>query len=386
MDDDAASLRWWLALWRAPGIGTITFAQLRQIFQSPRDVFQAAASGSPEIKLSAKTRDWLLHPDWSLVEQDLAWREQQPHRHILCLDDPAYPALLREIIDPPPVLFVEGDPALLQLPQIAVVGSRNAGISGQETAFAFARTLAEQGIVITSGLAMGIDAAGHRGALAGNGATIAVAGTGLDSVYPARHRDLARAIVEQGAVISEFPIGTPPLAANFPRRNRIISGLSLGVLIVEAAIRSGSLITARMALEQGRDVFAIPGSIHNPLAKGCHRLLREGAKLVETAADILEETGFAGAGGHLQMNQNGFAETLSIDPEYGKLLSCIGHEPTAVDVMVARSGLTAEAVCSMLLVLELHGLVETAAGGLYCQTGKRTYDERKHTRRADVSV
>lgn len=233
--------------------------------------------------------------------------------------------------------------------------------------------------MVTSGMALGIDAASHVGALAGLAGTIAVAGTGLDKVYPSRHRDLAGRITEKGALVSEFPVGTPPLAGNFPRRNRIISGLSQGILVVEAAIRSGSLITARMALEQGRDVFAIPGSIHNPLAKGCNALLREGAKLVETVADIIDELNFTGDVSSLFTDQEHQKESLFMDAEYGKLLAYIGYEPTSVDVMVARSGLTAESVCSMLLVLELHGLVETAAGGLYCQIGKRTQDERKRT-------
>ncbi|MDH5409096.1 MAG: DNA-processing protein DprA, partial [Gammaproteobacteria bacterium] len=323
---------------------------------------------------------------WEPVDRDLAWMESAANHHIICFDEPAYPALLREIADPPPVLYVQGNADALQQLQLAIVGSRNATASGLETAHAFARHLAAQGIVITSGMALGIDGASHSGALAGGGETIAVMGTGLDHVYPSRHRDLAKRIAEKGALISEFPIGTPPLAGNFPRRNRIISGLSQGVLVIEAAIRSGSLITARQALEQGRDVFAIPGSIHNPLAKGCNSLLREGAKLVETAADILEELGVEGSLAQPLTVLGQHTEELSVDPEYGKLLECIGFEPTAIDAMVSRSGLTADAVCSMLLVLELHGLVENTAGGLYCQTGKRTNDERKHTRRADVSI
>jgi len=212
-------------------------------------------------------------------------------RHILTLHDPAYPALLKEIADPPPLLFVRGDPAVLSRPQLGIVGSRNPTPGGRSLAEDFARSLSRCGLVVTSGMALGIDAAGHRGALRGGGTTLAVAGTGPDRIYPARHRDLARAIVEQGAIISEFAPGTPALPSNFPRRNRIISGLSLGVLVVEAACRSGSLITARLAAEQGREVFALPGSIHNPLARGCHHLIRQGAKLVEDIEDIVEELG-----------------------------------------------------------------------------------------------
>jgi DNA processing protein len=207
------------------------------------------------------------------------------------VNDGRYPPLLREIPQAPPVLFVHGDPDCLRVPQLAMVGTRNPTPSGRETARQFAAHLAGAGMIITSGLALGIDAAAHQGALAGGGRTIAVMGTSLDRVYPAKHRDLARAIAERGALVSELPTGTPALAENFPRRNRLISGLALGVLVVEAALQSGSLITARLALDQGREVFAIPGSIHNPLAKGCHALIRQGAKLVETANDIVEELG-----------------------------------------------------------------------------------------------
>ncbi len=211
------------------------------------------------------------------------------NRHLITLHDARYPTLLREIDDAPPMLFIQGDPTILNLPQIAIVGSRNPSASGRQTATDFAHFLASAGLAITSGLADGIDGAAHQGALETKNSTLAVTGTGLDRVYPAKHRELAHRIAEQGALISELPPGTPPIPANFPRRNRIISGLSLGTLVVEAAQKSGSLITARLATEQGREVFAIPGSIHNPLARGCHALIRQGAKLVETAGDILEE-------------------------------------------------------------------------------------------------
>lgn len=372
MDDTSNALCWWLALWRTPGVGAITFQQLLQHYPSPEALFSEAKHRPDALpRLSDRSRSWLINPDWSLIEQDLNWLDSDAQHHILCINDPDYPELLREIADPPPLLFVQGDVAVLQSTQLAMVGSRHASKTGQETAAAFAGELVRQGMVITSGLALGIDGAAHYGALMADGQTIAVAGTGLDKVYPARHQKLAEQIRQQGAIISEFPIGTQPHPGNFPRRNRIISGLSRGVLIIEAAIRSGSLITARQALEQGRDVFAIPGSIHNPLARGCNALLRDGAKLVETAADILEELGWGGNFSGQNLPWNNAKENLSLDEEYGKLLTCVGFEPTAVDTVVIRSGLTAEAVCSMLLVLELHGLVENTAGGLYCQTGNK---------------
>jgi DNA processing protein len=245
-------------------------------------------------------------------------------------------------------------------------------VVGAETARDFARSLSRAGLVITSGLALGVDSASHQGALDGGGQTVAVFGTGLDRVYPARNRKLAHAIVEQGgALVSEYPPGMEPLPANFPRRNRIISGLSLGTLVVEAALRSGSLITARYAAEQGREVFAIPGSIHNPLARGCHRLIRQGAKLVETAQDIIEElapqlrAALAEAG-----PDRGEAEQPGMDEEYRRLLECLDDGTSSVDQLVQRSGLTADAVSSMLLLLELQGYVVSTAGG-YTLAGKR---------------
>ncbi len=303
------------------------------------------------------------------AEQELAWLEQ-PNHHLITLSDPRYPKRLREIADPPAALYVIGEPDLLSATQLGIVGSRNPTPGGSETAHAFAGYLAQSGLTITSGLALGVDAAAHRGALQAGGKTIAVAGTGLDRVYPARHRELAHEIVGQGALISEFPLGTPALALNFPRRNRIISGLSLGVLVVEAALQSGSLITARLAAEQGREVFAIPGSIHNPLARGCHALIRQGAKLVETAADILEELGpIAQTIAPMHEIDTGNV-TPGLDVEALTLLDCLGFDPTPVDSLIERSGLTPEAVSSMLLVLELQGHVVAAPGGHYTRVTK----------------
>jgi len=264
---------------------------------------------------------------------------------------------------------------LIRVARSSTIPARYNSASGRQTALDFASCLARGGITIDSGLAVGIDAASHRGALQGGGHTIAVTGTGLDRVYPARHRELAHQIAGQGALVSEFPPGTPPSRSNFPRRNRIISGLTVGTLVVEAAIRSGSLITARLAAEQGREVFAIPGSIHNPLARGCHRLIRQGAKLVETAADIVEELGpLLGHLGERQPSPGPAAGDTpggpEWDPEYRDLLQVLGFDPLPVDLLIERSGLTAETVSSMLLLLELEGHVTSAPGGHYSLTGK----------------
>jgi len=313
----------------------------------------------------------LLTPNWDLIEQDLAWFSE-PDRHIVTIQDSRYPSLLKEITDPPSILFVQGDVALLSAWQLAVVGSRNPSPSGRDNAFEFSRFLAQGGMTITSGLAMGIDAAAHQGALTAQGKTIAVIGTGLDRVYPAKHRDLAHNIVQQGAIVSEFAMGTSPRAENFPRRNRLISGLSLGTLVVEAATRSGSLITARMALEQGREVFAIPGSIHNPLARGCHQLIREGAKLVETAEDIVEELGALASFDIMSDEQEVLTDNGSqaLDSDYQLLFACLGYDPIEIDSLVAQSGLTAETVSSMLLLLELDGQVASLSGGRYVRVGR----------------
>lgn len=296
-----------------------------------------------------------------MIDYDLSWLEQK-NNSVITFNDTNYPPQLKEITDPPPVLFVRGNPDLLSLPQIAIVGSRNPSSLGVETAFNFAKTLSHHGFVITSGLALGIDAASHRGALNAKGYTVAVAGTGLDRVYPARHKELATEIVNTGVMISEFPPGTAAKANHFPRRNRIISGLCQGLLVVEAAKQSGSLISARMALEQNREVFAIPGSIHNPLARGCNALIREGAKLVETTQDILEELN--------QYNQQdekllSFPVQSTLDLEQQTLLNRVMFSPTSIDNLVENTGESVEVISSMLLILELQGYLEATAGGCY---------------------
>lgn len=368
----------WLALHHTPGVGPATFKRLLSQFPDPQAVF---ANSSKAEGVSARTRTALLAPNWERVAADLAWFDAAENRHVVTLHDPRYPALLKEIPDPPSILFSQGDVGLLSQLQLAVVGSRNPSASGRDTAFQFSRFLAENGLVVTSGLALGIDAAAHDGALAANGATIAVVGTGLDVIYPARHQGLAQRIADTGLIVSELPLGAQPRAENFPRRNRIISGLSLGTLVVEAALRSGSLITARLAMEQGREVFAIPGSIHNPLVRGCHKLIREGAKLVETAQDIAEELGaLAGLSASYEVADLAGTDaptTIEIDPMYADLLAHLGFDPIGIDSLVMRSGLTAEAVSSMLLLLELDGQVEALSGGRYVQTGARTVTATK---------
>lgn len=303
----------------------------------------------------------------------------RPDAHLLTPADARYPALLREIASPPPQLFVRGNVAVLSLPQLAIVGSRNATPAGAETAYSFASHLAARGFCITSGLAEGIDAAAHRGALAARGRTLAVCGTGPDIVYPRQHEGLADEIVAAGgAIVSEFAPGTPVFRSNFPRRNRLISGLSVGTLVVEASVRSGALITARHAMEQGREVFAIPGSIHNPVARGCHQLIRNGAKLVETAADIVEE--LSGLLASLQLPdapaRGGIAveapdSVAETNTEYAELLAAMGWDPVDADSLVARSGLTIGEVSSMLLMLELQGSVRALSSGRYQRAGKQ---------------
>lgn len=368
----------WLALAGAPGVGPRTVAQLLERFGSAAAACSAARGALREAGLSAAAIDALQAPDRGLIDAGLAWAEQDSAA-ILTLDDPAYPSQLRTLDAPPPVLYLRGDSVLLAEPQIAMVGSRNPTPGGVDTAREFASYLAGLGLVITSGLAIGIDGAAHTGALE-SGRTIAVLGTGPDRVYPAAHRDLARRIAERGALVTEFPPGTGPHASHFPRRNRVISGLSLGTLVVEAAPRSGSLITARYAMEQGREVFAIPGSIHNPLARGCHELIRQGAKLVDSADQVLEEVGPqlrrlmaeppAAGDQDLGVSPPG-ASAMVTDPDYRQLLDAMGHDPLAPDQLIARSGLSAQAVSSMLLLLELQGHVSSHPGGRYSLRGGR---------------
>lgn len=369
----AFELAHWLALHRAPGLGAIGFHRITEQLGSPTAVVEAGRGTLRAVGLSEEIIRFLVAPDWAAVERDLAWAAL-PGRAILTLADQTYPLQLREISDAPPVLFVRGNPDLLGTTQVAVVGSRRPTETGREIAYEFAKSLAAHSITITSGMAYGIDAAAHLGTLAVASGTIAVLGNGLDRTYPARHQKLAERIVQSGALVSEFPIGTPPLAAHFPHRNRIISGLSLGVIVVEAGQRSGSLITARLAADQGREVFAVPGSVFNPLVRGCHALIRDGAMLVESALEVLETLGLAHGGMSSQSTSDQDRADRSadgLDADQRRVLVVLGHEPVSLDTVVERTGLTAESVSSILLVLELRGYVSLATGGLYCRVGQK---------------
>ncbi len=334
----------------------------------------AAAGGEPagaaqpraarDVQLPASARSFLSRPDEPALDADLAWLAASGARIILCTD-PDYPPLLGETAGAPAALYLLGSAPALASPQLAMVGSRSPTPSGQATARAFAAWFARAGLTVTSGLALGIDAASHEGALSVEGLTVAVYGTGLDRVYPQQHEGLAARIRVRGALVSEFPPRTAPLRQHFPRRNRIISGLALGTLVVEAARHSGSLITARLAAEQGREVFAIPGSIHSPVSRGCHQLIRDGAKLVEEAADVLVELRISVPKETLTGTRSNLQQPPALDKEYEMLLDALGFEPATIDVLVARTRLASESVASMLLILELQGRVAALPGGRY---------------------
>ncbi len=360
----------WLLLSQAPGIGSRYFQRLLNHFGAASPALQAPGDQLRSLGIPQAAIESLSSMRRETIAPTLEWLAQPGH-HLITLADDGYPSLLKEIDDPPPVLYLIGAVELLHQPQLAIVGSRNPTHTGLDNAREFARSLASAGLSITSGLAIGIDGAAHTGALS-SGTTIAVLGTGPDRIYPASHHQLAHRIADQGLLVSEFPPGTQARAENFPRRNRIISGLSLGTLVVEAAIQSGSLITARLANEQGREVFAIPGSIHNPLARGCHALIRQGAKLVESAQDIVEELAALLGGLESTIDSPETALTTDSDrqsdPDYQRLLDALGYDLVSVDELITRSGLTAEAVSSMLLLLELDGHVSSAPGGRYSRT------------------
>jgi DNA processing protein len=349
-------------------VGPRLVARLLDRFGDPDAALAADAASLRGLGIPAAAIEALRHPDAAELDRLLAWADQDGAA-ILPRDDPAYPPLLAQIPDAPPVLYVRGDPSILADPQLAIVGSRNPSPQGAETTRDLAEYLAGCGLTITSGLALGVDAAAHRGALVA-GRTIAVLGTGLDRIYPAVHLDLARRIAEVGALVSELPPDSPPRAEHFPRRNRIISGLSLGTLVTEAALGSGSLITARLANEQGREVFALPGSIHNPLARGCHALIRDGARLVESAQDILAELAPAlgaslGTAPPPPGAAGGGLRPAEPDGDYQRLLAALGHDPVAMDDLIRRTGLPADSVSSMLLLLELQGRVSSYPGGRF---------------------
>lgn len=346
----------WLALSLIEGLGSQSYRALLSRFGTPENIYAAPRADLRQVVPEPVAQRISEGLDHDAIASVLSWL-QLPGNYLLTLADQHYPRALLEIPDPPPLLYCKGRIQLLNTPAIAVVGSRHATPQGEKTAEAFARALSDSGYCIVSGMALGIDGAAHRGALLGRSSTIAAVGTGLDIVYPAKHRQLAHEIAEKGVMISEFPLGTPSMAQNFPRRNRIISGLSGGCLVVEANLQSGSLITARLAAEQGREVFAIPGSIHSPVSKGCHQLIKQGAKLVDSIHDILEELGDATA----PSVETSEETNSSADP----LLNQMGYDPIGMDELVDRSGLTSESLSAMLLVLELEGKVASLPGGRY---------------------
>lgn len=370
MTIDVAALKAPLTLLRTPGLGPVTLANLQARLGSAEAIVNARASILRDAGLSDARITALKNADERLIEPDLNWLAAGPDRAILLADDPRYPERLRQTSGAPMLLFVQGDPDWLNLPQLAIVGSRSATPQGAVNARAFAEALAGRGLTITSGLALGIDGAAHEGALAAKGGTVAVCATGLDQVYPARHRALARQIAAEGVLISEFPIGTMPQQGFFPRRNRIISALALGVLVVEAARESGSLITARYAMEQGREVFAIPGSIHNPQARGCHALIRQGAKLVESVDDILEELA-PQLRGLLREPAESAASAAAAPPESAALLAALGDEALDFDALMARSGESLSSLSAQVLTLELGGHLVQGADGRYRAVRRR---------------
>jgi len=364
-DSDALNereLALWICLNQVHGLGSHGFCKLLQAFGSPEQIYATNYSQLLTIVAEPIAEQIRLGPNLDSAAPTLQWLENSDN-HLITLADKDYPQTLLEISDPPPVLFAKGNLHWLNSASIAVVGSRNASPQGEKNAEEFSLALCQQGYTIVSGMALGIDGAAHRGALKASGATVAVVGTGLDIVYPARHRDLAHQIVERGVIISEFALGTPSRAQNFPRRNRIISGLGLGCLVVEANVQSGSLITAKLAAEQGREVFAIPGSIHSPMSKGCHELIKQGAKLVDSIKDIIDELGCIATNQFPAMTLPG--SQLNSASQTNPLLECIGFDPVSMESLVERSGLTSEHLSAMLLMLELENKVASLPGGRY---------------------
>lgn len=378
-------MRDWLVALRAPGLGHQGLRRALEVTGGIEALVGADAATLRKAGLDDAAIEAIRRPDEALLESDQRWLARE-HHHLLTFTDDDFPPLLARVASPPAALWVAGDPATLWTPQVAIIGSRNPTRGGLDHAADFAATLASHGFTVTSGLAAGIDIAAHRAALATGALTVAVMGTGPDVVYPAAHRDDAARIAATGAVVTDFPPGTPARPSHFPGRNRIISGLSLGVLVVEAGIKSGSLITARLAAEQGREVFALPGSLHNPMARGCHRLIKQGARLTEATEDIVEALAPVAAELATALRARlsapaqpastdttptaGRADPLDEDPDYRKLWAVLGHDPVSIDRVIELSGLPARSVSSMLLMLELRDRVELLPGGRVCRKGR----------------
>lgn len=346
-----------LALNHIERVGPLTITKLMKRWPDLQEMFELSSAGLTEAGLPSVLVDSISTFDWKRVDEDWRWQEKE-NQHLVTWTDPDYPTLLREIHDPPAVIYARGDLTAFKQPAIAMVGTRKPSITGAETARYFARELSKHAITIVSGLALGIDAQVHQGCLDAVGKTIAVMGTGIDMIYPRRHRQLADEICVNGLLLSEFPLKTSPNAGHFPRRNRIISGLSLATLIVEAAVRSGSLITARLAMEQNRDVMAIPSSILNPQARGCHHLLQQGAKLVTSITDVLDELKIMP---DIPVSGERQHEALAIEPDH--FVKCIGFETTSIDQIVVRSGLDVNAITCRLAGLEVQGIITAVPGG-----------------------
>ena len=351
-----ANKPYFLAFNRIPGIGPKTVQKLWQRWPTLAELFQLSAKERIATGLPPALSEALSRFNLQQIEVDLAWEQASPTHHLLTWDDPAYPALLREIHDPPIVLYASGQLSCFAHPTLAMIGTRNPSYSGREIARQFASKLATLPVTIVSGLALGIDAEAHASCVEAQGCTIAVLGSGINRIYPYRHRGLAEKIKEKGLIISELTLGTPPSAGHFPRRNRIISGLSLATLVVEAAIKSGSLITARLALEQNREVMAIPGAINNPQASGCHYLLQQGAKLITSVADIVEELGLA-------LPEAAITKKLSLAIEEENLVNCLGFEVTTLSQIIAISGFSYESIAGPLAMLELKNVIKAVPGG-----------------------
>lgn len=362
-----------LLLQRLPGLGAGGYWRVHEAFGGARAALDKPTEALAQVLTAPALealRDYRAAPDHSplglQLKADMEWLAAHPEVHLLPLGGSDYPPLLAEIPRPPPLLYVRGDPAILSLPQLAIVGSRNPTPGGRDSAHRFAQFLAEHGFTITSGLALGVDGAAHAGALAARGRTVAVMGTGIDRLYPARHKKLAEEIVATGgALVTEFPPGLGSQRSHFPQRNRVISGLSLGTLVVEAAAKSGSLITARYALQHGREIFAIPGSIHNPLARGCHSLIRQGATLVETAADIVEQLeGMLGYQRSLLPEETASAADMTqFSAQEQAILDALGHDPQTLDHLLAKGTLEVGGLAAGLISLELKGAVAETPNG-----------------------
>jgi DNA processing protein len=355
-------LPYWLSLIRIPDLGPRGILNLLKKVPHIQNLFSQPLDFYMELGINNEMSHYLRTPDWREIEADLAWEQKDSSHHILTLSSPEYPPLLLETPDPPPVLFVWGEVAVLTKPQLAMVGSRKASPQGKEIAYQLALELTGAGLTIISGLALGIDTAAHLGALAKD-KTIAVIGSGIDVLYPHSNRHLAERISQQGAILSELTLGKPPLPEHFPKRNRIISGLSRGTMVVEANLKSGSLITARLANEQGRDVFAIPGSIFNPGSSGCHALIKQGAKLVENATDVLEEFSMLEQKSINKPHSRHIKPNNTLEEGHLKLLECFSFEPTKINILVARSHFSVQMVTSLLIDLELAGYVCSTFSG-----------------------